>query len=306
MSINRRFILKTGLAAASLGHLATRSAPAEAAPIASRHVGALGEELPIVGLGSWITFNVGNDRLLLDESTKVIAAFLEGGGRLIDSSPMYGSSQATIGYALRKLDHPKTVFAADKVWTSSQSNGPKQIEQSRQYWDVPKFDLMQVHNLVNWKGHLQTLAAMKADGRLRSIGITTSHGARHRLLEKILKSEAIDFVQVTYNILDRDVEQRILPLAQERGIAVIINRPYQRGALIRRFERLPLPKWVAETGAKSWAQFLLKFVISHPTVTCAIPATTRVDHVRENLAAATGVFADAGLRKRMVDYVGQL
>lgn len=306
MSVNRRFILKAGLAALPLSGLASGRATAQASPLGERQVPALGEALPLVGLGSWITFNVGNDPKLLDESTRVISAFLDGGGRMIDSSPMYGSSQATIGYALRKLGHPKTVFAADKVWTSSVSNGPNQMEQSRQHWSVPRFDLMQVHNLLSWQGHLATLAAMKAEGQLRAIGITTSHGGRHGTLERIMTNEKIDFVQATYNILDRDIEQRILPLAQERGIGVIINRPYRRGALIRQFERHPLPKWVGETGAKSWAQFLLKFVISHPAVTCAIPATTRVDHVQENLAASVGSLPDAQLRQRMADYVGQL
>ena len=218
-------------------------------------------------------FNVGKDAKLLDESTKVISAFLEGGGRMIDSSPMYGSAQ---------------------------------MAETQRRWGVDQIDLMQVHNLVNWEGHLRTLAEMKADGRIRAIGITTSHGSRHEALEKIMSSHEIDFVQLTYNVVDRDVEQRLLPLAQEKQIAVIVNRPYQRGALLRRFEKQRLPNWVAETGAKSWAQFLLKFVVSHPAVTCAIPATTRVDHVRENLAVATGTMPDAALRRRMADYIRQL
>ncbi|MGI9480569.1 MAG: aldo/keto reductase [Hyphomicrobiaceae bacterium] len=278
------------------------SRPALASPIATRRIAATGEDMPLVGLGSWITFNVGRDPKLLDESAKVIGAFLNGGGRMIDSSPMYGSSQATIGYALRKLDYPKTLFSAEKVWTSSKQNGPIQIEQTRKHWGVPRFDLLQVHNLLNWERHLETLAAMKAAGQLRTIGITTSHGSRHRMIEKIMTNKPIDFVQVTYNIEDREVEQRILPLAQEKRIAVIVNRPYQRGALIQRLRSKPLPNWLAETGATSWAQFLLKFVISHPAVTCAIPATTRVDHVRENLQSAAGRLPGARLRQRMTDY----
>jgi diketogulonate reductase-like aldo/keto reductase len=306
MLIDRRSILKAGLATASLAPLVSGPAFARDASVRTRRVATIDAELPLVGLGSWITFNVGNDPKLLDESAKVIAAFLQGGGRMIDSSPMYGSSQATIGYALRKLGYPKTLFSAEKVWTSSQASGPVQIEQTRQYWGVPQFDLMQVHNLLNWEGHLETLAEMKAAGRLKAIGITTSHGSRHRQLEQIMLREPIDFVQVTYNILDREVEQRILPIAREKGMGVIINRPYRRGGLIRQFAGQPLPKWVSETGAESWAQFLLRYVISHPAVTCAIPATTRVDHVRENLATAAGPLPDAGLRQRMADYVGQL
>ncbi len=306
MQIDRRELLKAALATASIGPMTALSVRAAPSAPAVRRIVATGEDMPIVGLGSWITFNVGRDPKLLDESAAVIAAFLANGGRMIDSSPMYGSSQATIGYALRELGYPKTLFSAEKVWTSSQSNGPRQIAKTQAYWGVPRFDLLQVHNLLNWRGHLETLAAMKAAGRLRTIGITTSHGGRHELLEKIMTSEPIDFVQVTYNILDREVEQRILPLAQEKGIGVIVNRPYRRGALIEQFGSRPLPGWVAETGATSWAQFLLKFVISHPVVTCAIPATTRVDHVRENLATATGVLPDARLRQRMADYVKQL
>jgi diketogulonate reductase-like aldo/keto reductase len=305
MQVDRRQILKTALAAASLTPLAPFSSHAASPRLVARRIASTGEMIPVVGLGSWITFNVGRDPKLLDESAAVIAAFLEGGGRMIDSSPMYGSSQATIGYALGKLGHPKAVFSADKVWTS-QPDGASQIAQSRDHWGVKRFDLLQVHNLLNWRQHLDSLAAMKAAGDLRTIGITTSHGGRHKLLEKIMASEAIDFVQVTYNILDREVEQRILPLAREKGISVIVNRPFRRGDLIRQFGSRPLPKWVGETSATSWAQFLLKFVLSNPIVTCAIPATTRVDHVKENLAAATGTLPDERLRQRMAEYVRQL
>lgn len=165
---------------------------------------------------------------------------------------------------------------------------------------------MQVHNLVSWEEHLPALFDMKAAGRLRYVGITTSEGRRHREIEQIMVSQPIDFVQVTYNILDREVEERILPLAQEKGIAVIVNRPFRQGDLIRQIEDEPLPDWIAETGARSWAQFLLKFIISHPAVTCAIPATTRVDHVRENLEAARGILPDEKLRRRMAAYVEAL
>jgi diketogulonate reductase-like aldo/keto reductase len=219
---------------------------------------------------------------------------------------MYGSSQPTIGYGLKKLGYPQALFSAEKVWTSSGSNGPEQIEQSREHWGVPRFDLMQVHNLLSWREHLDTLLAMKAEGKLRYIGITTSHGRRHDEIEEIMESQPIDFVQVTYNPVDRAVEARILPLALERGIAVIVNRPFRQGSLVDRLEQHKLPDWLAETGASNWAQFILKFIISHPAVTCAIPATTRVDHLRENMAAATGTLPDEALRRRMADYIGQL
>jgi diketogulonate reductase-like aldo/keto reductase len=242
----------------------------------------------------------------MDECAAVIAAFFEGGGRMIDSSPMYGSSQPTIGYGLRKLGHPKRLFSAEKVWISDPGEGAAQIEVSKEYWGVGKFDLMQVHNLVSWDEHLPALFEMKAAGRLRYVGITTSEGRRHREIEQVMATRPIDFVQVTYNILDREAEERILPLAQEKGIAVIVNRPFRQGDLIRRVEDEPLPAWIAETGARSWAQFLLKFIISHPAVTCAIPATTRVDHVRENLEAARGILPDEKLRRRMAAYVEAL
>jgi diketogulonate reductase-like aldo/keto reductase len=191
------------------------------------------------------------------------------------------------------------VFSADKVWTSSGARGPAQIEASRRYWGVPKFDLLQVHNLLAWEEHLRTLFAMKSAGQLRYVGITTSEGRRHAEVEKIMRTHPLDFVQVSYNVLDREVESRILPLARERGIAVIINRPFREGDLIRKVARAPLPPFATEIGATSWAQLILKFIISHPAVTCAIPATTRVDHVQENMAAARGPLPDANLRARI-------
>jgi len=273
---------------------------------ATRAIPSSGEALPLVGLGSWITFNVGNDRVARDASTEVMRAFFQAGGRLIDSSPMYGSAQDVIGYGLRKLGRPTNLFAADKVWIADGDEGRAQIETSRRLWGIPRFDLMQVHNLLSWQAHLPTLFAMKAAGQLRYVGITTSHGRRHDDMEQVMASQPIDFVQFTYNLIDREAEQRLLPLARERGIAVIVNRPFQQGALLDRLGRRPLPSWAAEIDCTSWAQFALKFVISHPAVTCAIPATTRVDHVRENLGAAAGRLPDQALRSRMAAFVARL
>lgn len=261
-----------------------------------------GERIPAVGLGSWSTFNVGNDTALKDESTAVIRAFLAAGGRVIDTSPMYGSSQDTIGYALGKLGHP-AVFSADKVWTPSADNGPVQVEVSRAKWGIRRFDLLQVHNLVGWEAHLPMLMAMKKEGTLRYVGITTSEGRRHEEVERIMREHPIDFVQVTYNIQARDVEARILPLAADRGIAVLCNRPFEKGALLRQVERQPLPAIAGEVGARTWAQFILKFIISHPAVTCAIPATSKVAHAQENVAASTGTMPDAAVRQRMAKAV---
>ncbi len=188
------------------------------------------------------------------------------------------------------------------MWTSSGEDGPAQIEESRRHWNIPRFDLVQVHNLLAWQDHLETLGAMKAEGKLRYVGITTSEGRRHAQFEKIMASENLDFIQVTYNVLDREAEQRIFPLARERGIAVIVNRPFRQGELTESLAAYPLPPWAGEIGAVSWAQFILKFIISHPAVTCAIPATTKIAHVRENLEAAGGNLPDEAMRARMVAY----
>lgn len=292
-----------GVAATLL--IAPRSAGAAAQPIA-RSIPSTGEALPVVGLGSWITFNVGDDRVAQDACADVMRAFFDGGGRLIDSSPMYGSSQQVIGYGLRKLGMPQTLFAADKVWIASGARGPAQIEESRAHWNVRRFDLLQVHNLLSWQQHLPTLFAMKAEGRLRYVGITTSEGRRHGDVEAIMRKEPLDFVQVTYNAVDRDVETRILPLARDRGIAVIVNRPFRQGALIDATRRAPLPAFAADIGCTSWAGLLLKFIAAHPAVTCAIPATTQAAHARENMAAARGELPDEATRQRIAALVSSL
>jgi diketogulonate reductase-like aldo/keto reductase len=305
MRTTRRTFLQGSLAATVATALARVAAHAQDAP-ASRRVPSTGEMIPAVGLGTWITFNVGNDPVLRDECVNVMKAFFEAGGRMIDSSPMYGSSQPVIGYGLQKLGRPETLLSAEKVWTSSPADGPRQIERSRGFWGVPRFDLIQVHNLLAWQAHLRTLFEMKAAGSVRYVGITTSEGRRHDLVERIMRSEPIDFVQLSYNVVDREAEQRLLPLAAERGIAVIVNRPFQQGELTRRLARQRLPAWAAELGVSSWAQFILKFILSHPAVTVAIPATTRVDHVRENLAAASGLAPDPAMRQRMAAHVRDL
>jgi diketogulonate reductase-like aldo/keto reductase len=311
-SLSRRGFL-ISLAAAGAAALRPRRAaaypgPAAAGPgpLVTRPIPSSGEKLPLVGLGSWMTFNVGNDVAARDSCTGVVQAFFDGGGRLIDSSPMYGSSQEVIGYGLAKLGHPSQVFSADKVWISSGAKGPEQIEESRRHWGIQRFDLLQVHNLMSWEEHLQTLFAMKRAGKLRYVGITTSDGRRHDEIEKVMRSQSIDFVQITYNAIDREIEERILPLALERKIGVICNRPFQRGALIRRVERSPLPSWATEIDCSNWAQVLLKFIVSHPAVACAIPATSRVDHVRENVGASYGRMPDEALRRRIAAHVEKL
>jgi diketogulonate reductase-like aldo/keto reductase len=300
-TVHRRDILRAlaGGAAALVPGLASAQGPL------TRKIPSSGEAIPLVGLGSWITFNVGRDPKARDACAEVMRAFFAAGGRMIDSSPMYGSSQGVIGDGLKKLG-VTNVFSADKVWISSGGRGPAQIETSRKYWGVPKFDLLQVHNLFAWEEHLPMLAAMKAAGQVRHVGITTSEGRRHADFERIMRAHPLDFVQVSYNIFDRAVESRILPLARERGFAVIINRPFREGDLIKKISRRPLPPFAAEIEATSWAQLILKFIISHPAVTCVIPATTRIDHVQENVGSARDPLPDAAMRARIVAHVEKL
>ncbi|MES9937797.1 MAG: aldo/keto reductase [Sedimenticola sp.] len=300
----RDFLLATG---SSIGLLASGllSARPDTSPLKKR-IPSTGEQIPVVGMGSSITFNVGNDPRAREQRTAVLRAFFEMGGGMIDSSPMYGSSEAVIGHGLQKLSPTPGLFSATKVWTTSGEDGPREMEDSRRLWGVERFDLMQVHNLLAWEEHLETLLSMKEQGRVRYVGITTSHGRRHRDIEHVMRTRPIDFVQASYNILDREVEQRLLPLAAERGIAFIANRPYQRGRLIDHAKRHPLPDWAGEFDCNDWACFLLKFIASHPAVTCAIPATSRVDHMRENMGALLGRLPDARMRKRMIAYVEEL
>lgn len=280
--------------------------PAVAVPPLTRPIPSSGEALPLIGLGSWITFNVGQDLQARAQCVEVVRAFFAAGGRMIDSSPMYGSSQPTIGYALAQLGMPKALFSAEKVWTGDAARGALQIEASRAFWGVPRFDLLQVHNLLAWQQQLPALFEMKAAGRLRYVGITTSEGRRHAEIEQLMRTQPIDFVQISYNLLDREVEQRILPLAQERGIAVIVNRPFREGALLRQLAKHPIPGWAAEIDCRHWAQVALKFVVTHPAVTCAIPATSQVAHLQQNMAAARGPQPDAALRQRMARDVAAL
>lgn len=306
-SIERRRILKASLQtmlAAGGCAFAPPLLAQQQQPLVTRPIPSSGEQLPVVGLGSWITFNVGNDAQARAACTEVVKAFFAGGGRLIDSSPMYGSAQSVIGDALARLQHPQALFSADKVWTGS--GGAAQIEASRKLWRIPRFDLLQVHNLLAVDDHLPLLLRMKATKRLRYAGITTSEGRRHGEIVKLMESQPLDFVQVSYNVLDREVENRILPLARERRIAVIVNRPFRQGELTQSLAGKPLPGWAAEIGCTTWAQVLLKFIVSHPDVTCAIPATSNPRHATENMLAARGPMPDQTLRRRIVADVKKL
>jgi diketogulonate reductase-like aldo/keto reductase len=300
---NRRRVL-AGLGA---GTLAAASAARAAAPSPLlKAIPSSGEKVPAIGMGSWLTFDVGGDKAAIAQRTEVLRTFFSLGGRVIDSSPMYGTSQEVIGEGLARLGRPAALFAADKVWTPRGENGAAQIAESRRRWGVPKFDLLEVHNLVDWRRHLATLFEMKAAGDVRYVGVTTYAGLRHDEVEAIMQSEPLDFVQLTYNILDREAEARLLPLAAEKGVAVIANRPFREGALFEIFRGRKLPAIAAETGASNWAQFMLKFIVSHPAITAAIPATRRVDHMRENMGALSGGIPDAALRREMLRAIDEV
>ena len=272
----------------------------------TRAIPGSGERLPVIGMGSWITFHVGKNAAERAIRVEIMRRFFSRGGALIDSSPMYGLSEEVIGYCLKQLGNPNALFSATKVWTVGELLGLSQMKHSQYLWGGGGFDLMQIHNLVDWKTHLETLLRWKEEGRIRYIGITTSHGRRHDELEKVVLSQPIDFVQFTYNILDREAEKRLLPVAADRGFAVIINRPFRRGGLLDRLQGRPLPAWAGEFGCHNWPQFLLKFIVSHPDVTCAIPATSQVAHMEENMGANFGELPDPRARARMVRYVENL
>jgi diketogulonate reductase-like aldo/keto reductase len=292
-----------------LGHLA--GGIAAAIPVFSatgqssfqtRTIPTTQDRLPVIGLGTWLTFHAEENHVARANLLPALQTFFDMGGRLIDSSPMYGSAEDVLGELLPQVRGPKPLFAATKVWTQGERSGIGQMERSRELWRVPRFDLMMVHNMMDWRTHLKTLQRMKEEGRVRYIGITTSHGRRHEEMESVIRNQPFDFVQFTYNLADRDAEPRLLPAALDKGKAVIINRPFDGGALFRNVTGFPLPGFAKEIGCTNWAQFFLKWIVSHPAVTCAIPATSQVAHMRENMGALQGPLPDAAMRKRMQEY----
>ena len=280
-------------------------ADAARAPL-TRPIPSTGERIPLIGVGSWLTFDTGAGRGALERLQPVLQTFFDHGGRLIDSSPMYGTAERVIGELLPRVNGREALFAATKVWIYGQALGRRQMEASRSLWGVPRFDLMQIHNMLDWEGHLEVLREMKREGRIRYIGITTSHGRRHDELLKAMQKADFDFVQFTYGLHDREPESRLLPLAAERRMAVIANRPFDGGALFGRVQGKPLPDWAAGIDCANWAQFFLKFVVSHPAVTCAIPATSNPAHMLENMGAHFGRLPDAALRRRMAQHFDSL
>jgi aryl-alcohol dehydrogenase-like predicted oxidoreductase len=264
-----------------------------------RRLPADGEMLPAVGLGTWQTFDVGTGAAAREPLREVLRRFAALGGRVIDSSPMYGQAETVVGDLTAELGLQGSLFVATKVWTQGREAGVAQMERSLQRLRASRLDLMQIHNLVDWPTHLKTLREWKASGRVRHVGITHYTASAYGDLERIMRTERLDFVQLNYSLAERDAEARLLPLARDRGMAVLVNRPYAEGALFRRVRGRPLPPWAAELECRSWGQFFLKWILAHPAVTCAIPGTAKPEHLTDNMGAGTGPLPDPATRARM-------
>jgi diketogulonate reductase-like aldo/keto reductase len=292
-----------GLSTAACGPAKSASpAPAPRGRMLTRPIPASGEALPVVGCGTWQTFDrAPGDRGPLAEVVRIL---FEAGGSVIDSSPMYGRSEDAVGDVLARLGSQDRAFLATKVWTRGKAAGIAQMQASMRLLREPVIDVMQVHNLVDWRTHLDTLAGWKAEGRVRYVGVTHYTESAHDDLEAVLRLNRLDFVQLDYSAADRAVERRLLPLAAERGIAVIVNQPFGGGGLLRSLLAQPLPPFAGEIGCETWAQLLLKFLLGHPAVTCVIPGTGRPEHMADNVRAGFGPMPDAGMRERIAQVIG--
>lgn len=274
--------------------------------IIERAIPASGEKIPAIGMGTWQTFDVGNRASERSPLEEVLKHFAETGGTLIDSSPMYGSAEEVAGELAAKLDLHPSLFMATKVWTTGEEKGRQQMQRSMDLLKVSTLDLMQVHNLVDYKTHLNTLRAWKEEGKVRYIGITHYTTSAYPDLIQVMKEYPVDFVQFNYSIQTREAENSILPFAADQGVAVIINRPFEEGRVFSRTKGKDLPAWASDFDCHSWSQFVLKYIISHPAVTCAIPATASLKHLRDNMGAGRGSLPDEAMRKRMADYFNSL
>jgi diketogulonate reductase-like aldo/keto reductase len=294
-------LLGTSLAAfASVGldpALGADSVPA--ASIVCRRIPSSGKKLPVIGIGTWQTFDVGATAAERDPLEEVLRTFAEMGGKVVDSSPMYGNSEEVTGDIAARLGLHGKLFIATKVWTSGRQAGIEQMEESMRKLRANPIDLIQVHNLVDVDTHLDTLRGWKREGRVRYIGVTHYTAGGHDAVARIIDSQPIDFVQINYSVGEREAERRVLPLALDHGVAVIANRPFAAGELILRLRSKPLPEWATEIDCESWAQLLLKFIVSNPAITCAIPATSKVAHLRDNMKAGYGRLPDEKLRARI-------
>ncbi|MGH7835373.1 MAG: aldo/keto reductase [Candidatus Binatia bacterium] len=271
-----------------------------------RKIPSSGEALPIIGLGTSQTFDVAKDESARAPLREVLREFTKSGGKVVDSSPMYGQSEIVAGDLAAELGAHKRLFLATKVWTRGRDAGIRQMEESFRRLRAERLDLMQVHNLVDWRTHLDTMRRWKEKGRIRYIGVTHYTESAYDELARVLETEELDFAQLNYSIAEREAERRLLPLAAERRVGVLVNRPFAEGALFRKVRGKPLPPWAAEAGCASWAQFFLKFIISHLGVTCAIPATSKVQHLIDNMQAGLGPLPDAATRERMARFVTEL
>ena len=265
----------------------------------SRAIPSTGETLPVIGLGTWQAFDIGTSPSERETRREVLKRFVELGGTLVDSSPMYGKAEGVVGDLAADAAVASKLFFATKVWTTGRAAGIQQMERSMKLLRVARLDLMQVHNLVDGQTHLATLREWKQAGRLRYLGVTHYTASAYAELERVLRAETLDFVQLNYSLEEREAERRLLPLAQERGIAVIVNRPFAAGALLRQARGTPLPAWAREVGCSSWAALFLKWIVGHPAVTCVIPATSQPDHLTQNMEAGQGPVPDAALRDRI-------
>ncbi len=299
--VTRAALLRGSLGALGLfacGPKLGAQTPAE--KMQTRPIPSSGAQLPVIGCGTWQTFDVGANPPDRAPLADVLRALFDAGGSVIDSSPMYGRSEGVVGDLLAQAQSRDKAFLATKVWTGGRREGIAQMQQSMARFQTDHIELMQIHNLLDWKTHLAALRAWKQERRIGYLGITHYTSSAYGELEAIMRTETLDFIQINYAMDDRQAEEKILPLAAARGIAVLINRPFGGGALLRSLRDRPLPDWGKDIGCTSWAQILLKYVLSHPAVTCAIPATRRPEHMRDNIRAGIGVMPDAGLRKRMV------
>jgi diketogulonate reductase-like aldo/keto reductase len=272
----------------------------------ARRIPKTGEAIPAVGLGTWQVFDVASDAKEKAQARETLKVFVELGGRVIDSSPMYGSSESVTGELAAALGVQPKLFVATKVWTSGRQAGIRQMEDSMRKLRVERLDLMQVHNLVDAPTHLATLREWKKAGRVRYLGVTHYHAGAHADLEKIIRPGDIDFVQVNYSLAEPEADRRLFDAAAGSRTAVIVNRPFAEGSMFRRVRDKPLPAWAKEIGCASWAQFFLKWILGHPAVTCAIPGTRNPGHVADNLGAASGPLPDEAMRRRMADHFNSL
>ena len=280
-------------------------AHAAAAPL-KRPIPRSGEMLHAIGLGTWQTFDVAGDAAGRASAREVLARFVKSGGQMVDSSPMYASSESVVGDLAADLGVEKSLFLATKVWTTGREAGIRQMEESMRRMRTKRMDLMQVHNLTDVRMQLKTLREWKEQGRIRYLGITHYHEGAYAELERLIKSEQLDFAQFNYNVVTTAAEERLLPLCTDTRTAVIVNRPFEEGALFRAVKGKALPKWAAEFDCDSWSRFFLKFILSHPAVTCAIPATRNPDYLLDNMGAALGRQPDAAMRQRMAQHMRSL